>query len=113
MRHIFVFGSNLAGVHGAGSALEALKHHGAKMGQGIGLQGDSYAIPTKNEHLRTLPIQYVEIFIYGFLWFAQQNPDMEFHVVKIGCGLAGFTEDQIKPFFKDAPSNCILPEGWR
>lgn len=113
MKDIFVFGSNLAGIHGAGSAAEARINHGAIRGQGYGLQGDSFAIPTKNEYLRTLPTFYIEAFIHSFLWFAHRHPEYRFTVVKIGCGLAGFTEDQIKPFFAGAPDNCILPDGWR
>jgi hypothetical protein len=113
MRHIFVFGSNLAGFHGAGSAKEAVKHWGAIFGQGSGPQGDSYAIPTKDYKLRSLPLEDVKEHVDEFLTFARTQQDFLFHVVKIGCGLAGFTEDQIKPFFKDAPGNCLLPIGWR
>lgn len=112
-RTIFVFGSNLAGRHGAGSAAAAVEHHGAVMGQGRGLQGDSYGIATKDFNLNTRPLHSVADEVDSFIQFARRHPDWTFNVVKIGCGLAGFSEDQIRPLFKDAPSNCNLPEGWR
>lgn len=110
---IFVFGSNLAGKHGAGSALEAKKKYGAIQGIGKGLQGNSYAIPTKDYQLNPLPLYIIYKYIHEFIEFARVNPDKRFHVVKIGCGLAGWQEHQIAPEFKDSPSNVILPDGWR
>lgn len=113
MTKIFVFGSNLAGIHGAGSALEARKNYGAIYGQGIGLQGNSYAIPTKDKNLKVLPLDIIKNYVDQFIDFANNNPEMDFHVVKIGCGLAGYTEEQIKPLFINAPFNVVLPEKWR
>lgn len=113
MTNIFVFGSNLAGVHGAGSAEAALKEHGAIWGVGIGLQGNSYAIPTKDEELQVLPLWKIAKYVEVFIHFAMLHPEMTFDVVKIGCGLAGFTEEQMKPLFAGAPTNVNLPEGWR
>jgi len=110
---IFVFGSNLAGRHGKGAALYARQNHGAKYGVGIGFEGNSYAIPTKDANLRTLPIPIIELFVQDFLRFATANPEREFEVTKIGCGLAGYQESDICPLFKTAPANCFLPEGWR
>lgn len=110
---IFVFGSNLAGRHGKGSALEARLHHGAIYGQGEGLQGQSYAIPTKDVHLKTLSITEVMGAIRRFIDFARAHPEMTFNVVKVGCGLAGFRENEMIPFFRFSPNNCRLPEGWR
>lgn len=114
--NIFVFGSNLAGRHGKGAALFAKEHHGAIYGQGEGLQGRSYAIPTKEngpgKSLVILPLKRIEWHVIRFLLFAQENPDMTFHVTRIGCGLAGYRDDQIAPFFEHAPANCILPEEW-
>jgi hypothetical protein len=110
---IFVFGSNLAGRHGAGAALFARQHHGAIYGQGIGLQGNSYAIPTKGKNLRTLPLALIELYILTFIKFAIYHPHLTFEVTRIGCGLAGYKDEQIAPMFKDAPINCVLPEGWR
>ncbi len=113
MRRIFVFGSNVAGRHGKGSALEALRHHGAIYRQGEGLQGNSYAIPTKDNTLYTLPLSKIEEHVNRFIAFAKAHPEMTFDVVKIGCGLAGYRPTQIAPLFKDAPPNCNLPQGWR
>lgn len=108
-REIFCFGSNLRGIHGAGSAKAAYQDYGAVWGCGIGLQGDSYAIPTKDEFLDRLPLKCIGIHIENFLDFAAENSEMIFNIVAIGCGLAGFTAHQIAPMFKSAPANCILP----
>lgn len=113
MSKIFVFGSNLAGRHGRGSALAAWRHYGAQRGVGVGPTGRAYAIPTKDELLRTLPLETIAGHVATFLDYARAHPELVFTVVKIGCGLAGYQEDQIRPFFKDAPSNCELPDGWR
>ena len=113
MKKIFVFGSNLAGRHGAGAALCAVKEHGARYGQGIGMQGTSYGIPTKDYHIKTLPLEHIQLFVNDFLDFAREFPNMEFYVTRIGCGLAGYKDEDIAPMFKDAPANCELPEGWR
>lgn len=111
--NIFVFGSNLAGRHGKGAALHARQYHGAIYGEGIGLQGSSYAIPTKNRDIKTLRLGVIEYHVGQFLEFAKKHPEMTFNVTRIGCGLAGYTEDQIAPMFRDAPMNCNLPDGWR
>ncbi len=111
-RTIFVFGSNLAGRHGKGAALYARQHHGAIYGQGEGLQGDSYAIPTKDAFLRTMPLAEIEARVARFLTFARQF-NARFVVTRIGCGLAGYTDAQIAPMFANSPDNCILPDGWR
>lgn len=103
---IFVFGSNLAGRHGRGAALEAVQKWGAVYGQGIGLQGQSYAIPTKDFRLKPLPLIDIGIYVVAFLAFARVHPEVRFRVTRIGCGLAGYTEAEIKPFFKTAPPNC-------
>lgn len=110
---IFVFGSNLAGRHGLGAARFAMTHHGAKFGQGIGRQGYSYAIPTKDRDLRPLPLDIIKIHVQGFLTYAAQHPELVFQVTRIGCGLAGYSDVDISPMFKEAPSNCELPIGWR
>lgn len=107
---IFVFGSNLAGRHGAGSALEAYRKHGAILGQGIGLQGASYAIPTKDAKLRTLGLDTIHVFVSDFLAYARRHEWMTFNVVAIGCGLAGYKPEQIAPMFRDAPPNVNLPK---
>ncbi len=110
---IFVFGSNLAGIHGAGAAYDALTLYGAEYGVGEGLTGWAYALPTKDEEVHTRHIVDVGRSVERFLIYAFNRPELKFFVTKIGCGLAGFTEDEIKPMFSTAPSNCRLPEGWR
>ena len=111
--NIFVFGSNLAGRHGKGAALTARQEHGAIYGQGVGLQGRSYAIPTKDQYLRTLPLNRIKWFVDAFLEFAVKHPKLTFTVTRIGCGLAGYKDEDIAPMFENAPENCLLPEGWR
>lgn len=110
---IFVFGSNLAGRHGKGAALHARQHHGAIYGQGIGLQGNSYAIPTKDENLKTLPLAEIAKHVTAFIRYAMDHHGLDFEVTKIGCGLAGYREQDIFPMFKGAPMNCHLPDQWR
>lgn len=114
---VFVFGSNVAGHHGAGAAAQALLHHGAKLGQGVGYavndMGSSFAIPTKDERIMTLPLEAIECFVWYFILFAQQHPEMVFNVTRIGCGLAGYKDQDIAPMFHEAPDNCNLPDGWR
>lgn len=111
-RRIFVFGSNLAGRHGLGAALAAVREHGAVYGQGAGLQGNSYAIPTKSHDLKTLPLEIVARYISAFLAFAKNNPELEFDITRVGCGLAGYKDKDVGPLFRGAPKNCNLPEGW-
>ena len=110
MSTIFVFGSNLAGRHGKGAALYAREHHGAIYGQGIGLQGSSYAIPTKDAQIRTLPLHQIRRHVDDFKAFAASRPDLVFQVTAIGCGLAGYTPADIAPLFRDVPRNCTLPD---
>lgn len=112
-RTIFVFGSNLTGRHGAGAAKYALQHHGAIYGNGWGLQGNSYAIPTKDKDLKTLPLYTIRHFVNKFCDFAEERPFWTFNVTRIGCGLAGYKDTHIAPMFRDAPLNCNLPVGWR
>lgn len=112
MAEIFVFGSNLMGVHRKGAALDALNHHGAVLGQGIGMQGHSYAIPTKGTPYVSLNLFEINKFVADFIVFAQFTAYLTFKVTKIGCGLAGFTPEQIAPMFRyalDAPQ-IILPQ---
>lgn len=109
---VFVFGSNLAGRHGKGAALFARKKYGAIYGQGIGRQGDSYAIPTKDEKLATLPLAVIAQHVRDFLEYANTHEDTNFQVTAIGTGLAGYTHAQIAPMFRGAPGNCQLPMEW-
>ena len=109
---VFVFGSNLAGRHGKGAALWARRHRGAIYGQGVGRQGDSYAIPTKDRHLRVLPLDLIHAYVAQFLDYARQRPSVTFELTPIGCGLAGYRPEQIAPMFADAPSNVQLPDAF-
>ena len=107
---IFVFGSNLKGIHGAGAALYARKYYGAIMGHGSGLQGNSYAIPTVYVPRNPLPLVTIGRYVDQFREFAAANIDRYiFNVTPIGCGLAGFKPFQIAPLFTNMPSNIKLP----
>lgn len=112
----FVFGSNTAGIHGAGAAKEAWQKHGAKYGVGYGLsfdeKGASFAIPTKDRHIQTLPTAAVKLFVDGFLAYAWSRPDLTFKITRIGCGLAGFKDEQIASMFDFAPTNCKFDLKW-
>ena len=106
---IFVFGSNLRGMHGGGAAYVAYRKFGAVMGQGVGLQGNSYAIPTMQGGVET-----IKPYVDEFIEFAKQHQDLTFLVTRIGCGIAGFTDYQISPLFEKAHGveNIVLPPGW-
>lgn len=110
---IFVFGSNLSGRHGKGAALCARNEYGAEYGVGVGRTGNAYALPTKDERIRTLPLPRIAGYVADFLKYARAHPELEFQVTKIGCGLAGYKECEIAPMFGGAPMNCHLPDGWR
>ena len=111
---VFVFGSNEAGIHGAGAAKLAEEKFGAIRGMGYGLQGKSFGIPTKDLFIRTLSLDKIEFYVYSFLTEAMEYPDIEFLVTKIGCALAGYSEDQIANLFKGKfiPENVTLPESF-
>lgn len=106
---IFVFGSNLAGMHGGGAARTARLYFGAKLGQGVGLQGQSYAIPTMQGGTDT-----IRPYVDEFIRFAEAHPAQTFLVTRIGCGIAGFEPDDIAPLFEDAVSvdNIHLPRDF-
>ena len=106
---IFVFGSNLAGMHGGGAAYIALKKFGAKLGQGVGLQGQSYGIPTMQGGVETIA-PYVDEFIA----FAREHSELRFLVTRIGCGIAGFDAEDIAPLFREAMDveNICLPRDF-
>lgn len=106
---VFVFGSNLAGRHGKGAALWARQHRGAQYGIGFGLTGNSFALPTKDRDLRTLPLSEIARYAERFLRFARERSDLTFQLTPVGCGLAGYKPDQIAPLFRDSPENIILP----
>lgn len=107
---IFVFGSNDAGHHGAGAARYAMDHFGAVWGQGTGLQGQSYAIPTMS-----YDIEVIRSHVNEFLGFASCHPEYQFLVTPIGCGIAGMTPEQIAPLFDSEhhrPDNVFLPKSF-
>ena len=106
---IFVFGSNLGGFHGGGAARAALNHFGAIWGQGVGLQGRSYAIPTMHGG-----VDAIKPYVDEFIDFARQHQQYKFLVTRIGCGIAGFTVAEMAPLFSEAIGlpNVILPEDF-
>lgn len=108
---VFVFGSNLAGIHGAGAAKAALKY-GAKYGRAIGPSGMTYAIPTKDADFKTLPIEQIALYIERFKKVTQQNPKVKFFITRVGCGLAGLKDSDIAPLFKGCGPNCSFPVQW-
>ena len=109
---IFVFGSNLAGRHGKGAALFAKEHHGAIYGQGYGRQGNSFAIPTKGYKLEVLSLETIKNYCGFFLEYARQYGELEFDLTPIGCGLAGYKQEQIRPFFENKPKNVHFTKEW-
>jgi hypothetical protein len=109
---IFVFGSNLAGYHGAGAALYAARHKGALYNLGVGAQGTSYAIPTKDQNIKVLPLGIIELYVDQFLRYARLGNLLTFQVTRIGCGLAGYRDEEIAPMFYDAPNNCYFDLAW-
>ena len=106
---IFVFGSNLAGAHGGGAARIAVEDFGAIWGQGVGLQGQSYAIPTMQGGVET-----IKPYVDEFIGFAKQHRELFFYVTRIGCGIAGFRDEEIAPLFANAKKleNVALPESF-
>ena len=114
---VFVFGSNLAGRHGKGAAKEALKTYGAIYGCGVGRQGNSYAIPTKDGKLQTLPLKTIRKYYGNFLEHVSLNKEDKFFLTPIGCGLAGYTKDQIlngviKGWNQGIPNNIYFTKEW-
>ena len=106
---IFVFGSNLDGMHGGGAARVAYNKFGAIWGQGVGLQGQSYAIPTMHGG-----VNVIKPYVDEFIDFAKSHTELKFLVTRIGCGIAGFTDEEIAPLFKEATEieNIYLPKSF-
>jgi hypothetical protein len=109
---VFVFGSNMDGRHGKGAALWARKHRGAIYGQSYGIQGNSFAIPTKDAALRPLSLENISGWVLAFIVYAEHHPEKTFELTPIGCGLAGYKPAQVAPFFRTAPPNVILPPAF-
>lgn len=104
---VFVFGSNLEGLHGGGAAQLAYERFGAVWGQGTGLQGKSYGIPTMHGG-----VDVIAPYVDDFIAFAREHRELKFLVIEIGCGIAGFTVEEMAPLFKDAmdEENIYLPQ---
>ena len=104
---VFVFGSNLEGLHGGGAALLAYERFGAIWGQGTGLQGKSYGIPTMHGG-----VDVIAPYVDDFIAFAREHRELRFLVTEIGCGIAGFTVEEMAPLFKGAmdEENIYLPQ---
>jgi hypothetical protein len=113
MTCIFVFGSNLAGRHGKGAALTALREHRAIYGIGSGRMGSCYAIPTKDRQLRVLPLDQIQRYVDEFIEYARTHEEETYRVTRIGCGLAGYQDYQIAPMFLEAPANCEFDSPWQ
>lgn len=107
--HVFVFGSNTMGIHGAGAARQARDEYGAVLGQGIGHFGRSYALPTVGSGFHALSLDQVQQHVRTFLDYARERSDLTFWLTPVGCGIAGFTPEQIAPLFAEAPANVRLP----
>lgn len=103
---VFVFGSNLEGMHGGGAARTAYQRFGAVWGEGVGHHGQSYAIPTMHGG-----VEQIRPYVDEFVEYARENAHLRFLVTRIGCGIAGFRDEQIAPLFSEALncSNVILP----
>ena len=108
----FVFGSNLKGIHGAGAAKMARELYGAELYRGVGFMGKCYAIPTKDMHIRTLPLEAIYPHIETFVALTSTIENRWYLVTPVGCGLAGYTPEQIAPMFKGA-KNCWFPHTFQ
>ena len=106
---VFVFGSNLQGRHGSGAAGAAVRYFGAIWGQGVGMQGQCYAIPTMHGG-----VDVISPYVDDFIVYAKEHPELTFLVTRIGCGIAGFRDEQIAPLFAAALNipNIILPKSF-
>ena len=113
---VFVFGSNLAGVHGAGAAKEAALYWGAQRGVGEGMTGESYALPTKDRNLKTLDLDQIQAYFETFMNHVLNTPDTQFLLTPIGTGLAGYTLKEISDvtisLSHPLPRNLWLTGDW-
>lgn len=108
----FCFGSNEAGIHGAGAAAYAHKQRGAIWGMGFGPMGTSWAIPTKDWLIHKLLPMHIEFYVGRFIRYAMDRPEVQFQMTQIGCGLAGYRAADIAPMFLRAPSNVLFDMAW-
>jgi hypothetical protein len=113
-KQVFVFGSNLSGIHGGGAAKAAHLEYGAILGIADGLAGRSYAIPTVQHHIAgPLTLDEIEQAVQRFVDFATAHRQIQFFVTRIGCGLAGHKDADVAPMFASVPANCSLPDTWK
>lgn len=110
---VFVFGSNLSGIHGLGAARYASIHKRAVWGVGEGPTGNAYALPTKGLHITFMNLNEVTIRVDTFLLYASKHRDLKFQVTQVGCGLGGFSKEHIAPLFKYSPDNCYFDTKWK
>jgi hypothetical protein len=110
---IFVFGSNEAGRHGAGAARIAMRNFGARYGIGIGLVGQSYAVPTKDVNLQTLSKKSIRRYVREFREHTKRNKHETYFITRLGCGLAGYDDVDIAPLFRGATRRCNFPKEWK
>lgn len=109
---IFVFGSNLAGEHAGGAALQAKEQFGAIEGQGEGLQGQSYAFPTLDLKMNKQIKLDLDMSVAKLYGECNDHPDKEFLLTKVGCGIAKYPESFMRSLFINHPNNLILPKDW-
>ena len=110
---VFVFGSNLAGLHRGGAARTAKDFFGALQGVGRGWSGQSFAIPTLNEHFQPMPLSQIQHYIDDFKIYTQNHPKFTYFVTSVGCGGAGYRPNDIAPFFRGISDNVILPISFK
>ncbi len=115
-KRIFVFGSNELGIHGGGAARVAREKHGAILHQGFGFQGSSFGIPTcskpTGEPDHGISYEKLQQYVRLFIEAAREHPEFDYDVTQIGCGLAGWTPEQVAPLFADAPDYCYFDTAW-
>lgn len=110
---IFVFGSDLEGRHTKGAALHARNNFGAVMGQPEGLMGRCYALPTVSHNLKKMDLQDIQEWVRRFIVYAETHPNMRFFMTRVGCELAGYSNERIAPMFVGAPENINFPIDWK
>ena len=117
LKDIFVFGSNLAGRHGSGSARAAMDHFGAEYGVSDGITGHSYGIPTCDTNIHPLPLKFIKVCVDELIHYAAIHREVTFFVTRIGCGIAGFDDKEIASLFNVAVihnfDNFDFPEEWK
>lgn len=110
---LFVFGSNLSGIHGAGAARAAFEKFDAEWGVGFGKTGRTFAIPTKDWVIDSLTLDEIRVFVRQFVKYTHDNLQNRYFVTRVGCGLAGWKDSDIAPMFKGCSTNCSFPEEWK